>query len=104
MLRQPAPAAQPDGNCLYRAVEDQLRLSDGGESANEGAVVPSHSELRRQAVAHMREHEDQFLPFFAQARLLEAQSFLARGRSSGFVPQDPPSAEGGLSAQHGKAA
>ena len=63
---------QPDGNCLYRAVEDQLRLSDGVEPAGEGAGVPSHSELRRQAVAHMREHEDEFLPFFAQAGLQKA--------------------------------
>ena len=58
--------AQPDGNCLYRAVEDQLRLSGGGEPAAEGAAVPSHSELRGRAVAHMRDHEDEFLPFFAQ--------------------------------------
>ena len=58
--------AQPDGNCLYRAVEDQLRLSDPGAAA--GAAVPSHAELRRKAVAHMREHQDEFLPFFAQVR------------------------------------
>jgi len=66
--------------------------------------VPSHSELRRQAVAHMREHEVEFLPFFAQVRLLTAHSFFCKGCGFGFVPQVRPVADRGTKAQHDRAA
>lgn len=47
---------------MYRAVEDQLRLRDGGQ----GLGLSSYSELRQRAVDRMREREVDFLPFFAQ--------------------------------------
>jgi len=66
----------PDGNCLYRAVEDQLQeavraeaaaggsdASTAGRSAKSAADVPMYEQLRQSAVDYMRSHEDEFAPF-----------------------------------------
>eukprot|EP00899_Mesostigma_viride_P003092 jgi/Mesvir1/12784/Mv22837-RA.1 len=52
----------PDGHCMYRAIEQQLVLSD--VTTGGGAPTPSFQELRVRAAAHMRQHKDEFLPFF----------------------------------------
>lgn len=67
---------QPDGNCLYRAVEDQLQEAARAEAAAGGsdacavgrsgpsaADVPMYEQLRQSAVDYMRSHEDEFAPF-----------------------------------------
>ncbi|KAI3647726.1 hypothetical protein MP228_007947 [Amoeboaphelidium protococcarum] len=41
----------PDGNCLFRSIQDQI-----GNQYN-------HEELRRMAVEYIREHRDDFAPF-----------------------------------------
>ncbi len=56
------PPLQPDGNCMFRAVHDQLRLEGGGSATD----TCSHVELRQRAVEHMRQHEADFLPFITQ--------------------------------------
>lgn len=50
---------------MFRAVEDQLMLQAAGDAAGE-ATPASYVELRQRAVEHMRAHEPDFLPFFAQ--------------------------------------
>lgn len=49
---------KPDGHCLYRAVENQLLLHSNG------APRYSHQDLRQMAAKYMREHADDFLPFY----------------------------------------
>lgn len=48
----------PDGHCLYRALEHQLRL--------QGEQGSSYLELRRAAAQHMRAHDADFRPFIAE--------------------------------------
>ena len=48
---------QPDGNCLYRAVEDQLAPEAAPDSATD------HEQLRARAADYMRAHEKDFAPF-----------------------------------------
>ncbi|KAK9862418.1 hypothetical protein WJX84_000480 [Apatococcus fuscideae] len=55
----------PDGNCLFRAVEDQVELAgprDGSGSA--GSSI--HGDLRQQAASHMLQHPHDYLPFVIQ--------------------------------------
>ncbi|CAL1397667.1 unnamed protein product [Linum trigynum] len=49
---------KPDGNCLYRAVEDQLALISGGSSPY------NHQDLRKMVADYMRQNSSEFLPFF----------------------------------------
>uniref|UniRef100_A0A1J3JUH3 OTU domain-containing protein 6B n=1 Tax=Noccaea caerulescens TaxID=107243 RepID=A0A1J3JUH3_NOCCA len=49
---------KPDGHCLYRAVENQLANLSGGASPY------TYEKLREMAAAYMREHKDNFIPFF----------------------------------------
>lgn len=56
---------QPDGNCLYRAVEDQLAVEHGSS----GSSQLGHEELRAQAADYMRSHEKEFAPFVLPVRL-----------------------------------
>ncbi|CAI0406977.1 unnamed protein product [Linum tenue] len=49
---------KPDGNCLYRAVEDQLALLSGGSSPY------NHQDLRKMVADYMRQNSSDFLPFF----------------------------------------
>ena len=50
---KPAAAAPPaDGNCLFRAIADQIS-GDGGD----------HRTLRARTVAHMQTYPDDFSPF-----------------------------------------
>jgi OTU-like cysteine protease len=48
---------QPDGNCLYRAVEDQLAPEAGAHNDM------GHEQLRARAADYMRAHEKEFAPF-----------------------------------------
>ncbi|CAA7030482.1 unnamed protein product [Microthlaspi erraticum] len=50
---------KPDGHCLYRAVENQLANLSGG-----GASPYTYQKLREMAAAYMREHKNNFIPFF----------------------------------------
>ena len=50
--------SQADGNCLYRAVEDQL-LQCGAASEAAGG----YPALRARVAAHMREHAADYAPF-----------------------------------------
>ena len=51
-------SSQADGNCLYRAVEDQL-LQCGAASEAAGG----YPALRARVAAHMREHAADYTPF-----------------------------------------
>lgn len=53
---------KPDGHCLYRAVEDQLRLRAPSYPTNLDSAVDFRV-LRASAAQYMREHVDDFLPF-----------------------------------------
>lgn len=55
---------QPDGNCLYRAVEDQLAPEAGGANSDTG-----HEQLRARAADYMRAHEKEFAPFVLPVRV-----------------------------------
>ncbi|XP_013402008.1 OTU domain-containing protein 6B-like [Lingula anatina] len=46
-----------DGNCLYCAVEDQLKRK---------GIESSMQQLRQKASNHMREHRDDFMPFLTK--------------------------------------
>jgi OTU-like cysteine protease len=50
---------QSDGHCLYRAVEDQLAITDG-------PAGPSFWELRSLAASYMRLHAAETIPFLTQ--------------------------------------
>ena len=52
----------PDGNCLFRAVEDQIEQA-GPPVSSSGR---SHSDLRQRAASHMQQHPDDYLPFVIQ--------------------------------------
>jgi len=54
---------QADGNCLYRAVEDQLRQCGADDEA-----PGSHAELRARVAAHMRAHAAEYAPFIVPVR------------------------------------
>ncbi|KAH7661118.1 Ubiquitinyl hydrolase 1 protein [Dioscorea alata] len=58
---------KPDGHCLYRAVEDQLQL-------HSSASPYGYLELRKMTADYMREHAEDFLPFFLSDGKLEADS------------------------------
>eukprot|EP00753_Platysulcus_tardus_P013766 PLAT3856.10.p1 GENE.PLAT3856.10~~PLAT3856.10.p1 ORF type:complete len:398 (+),score=202.84 PLAT3856.10:49-1194(+) len=58
-----------DGSCLFRSISDQM---DGGED--------SHAIYRAMAVAHMREHSDDFAPFIVDEPFDDYCSRMARDR------------------------
>ncbi|KAJ0817262.1 putative ubiquitinyl hydrolase 1 [Helianthus annuus] len=47
---------KPDGHCLYRAVEDQLKVK--------GLTFYTFQELRKMVADYMRQNSSDFLPFF----------------------------------------
>lgn len=51
---------KPDGHCMYRAVEDQLAVLHGGTSPY------NFQKLREMVSSYMRDHADDFLPFFSE--------------------------------------
>lgn len=53
---------QPDGHCMYRAVQDQLSLHSDGHSHPATDVT----ELRKKTADYIRQHRDDFLPFLTQ--------------------------------------
>ena len=63
---------QPDGNCLYRAVENQLALESGGSGNLNKAH--RHVALRTAAVDYMRNHEAEFAPFVLPVSRLTRQT------------------------------
>ena len=63
MPAAPCLALQADGHCMYKAVEDQLRLNaDDGDTEQQ----PDFKKLRYMTAQHMREHKEEFLPFLSQ--------------------------------------
>ncbi|KAF4352909.1 hypothetical protein F8388_003300 [Cannabis sativa] len=56
---------QPDGHCLYRAVEDQLAVLSGGRSPH------NYQELRELVASYMRKNASDFLPFFLSENAVE---------------------------------
>jgi len=54
-------AVAADGNCLFRAVSDQLLLLSS--RAGGGGSVPDHAVLRRRAAEYIRAHGPEFAPF-----------------------------------------
>ena len=54
-------AAQADGHCLYRAVNDQLRAHSSGAGPPD-----DYWAIRAKAAAYMRAHPDRFLPFLPE--------------------------------------
>ena len=85
-----SPAAQADGHCLYRAIDDQLQhpATHSQEGNSEGvspaarppeAAAPDtaaphgYQELRATAAGYMRAHAADFEPFVEQVRLLSQQ-------------------------------
>jgi len=66
---------QPDGNCLYRALEDQLQ----GEQGAEKDMPTGHEALRAAAADYMRSHEKEFAPFVLPV------SVLKRARASSWT-------------------
>jgi len=84
----PTTHNQADGHCMYRSIEDQLRLTagksskqqqqdddeddeddsedgseDDEEQREEGDGIPSYQDLRELAADHIRAHRDEFAPF-----------------------------------------
>ncbi|KAI3771885.1 hypothetical protein L6452_03056 [Arctium lappa] len=51
---------KPDGHCLYRAVEDQLKTRGSGN----GSKSYTFPELRKMVAEYMRQNSADFLPFF----------------------------------------
>ena len=54
-------APQADGHCLYRAVNDQLRVHSNGSGC-----ADNYWAIRLKAASYMRAHPDQFLPFMPE--------------------------------------
>ena len=54
-------AVQADGHCLYRAVNEQLRVHSNGSGA-----ADDYWAIRAKAAAYMRAHSDRFLPFMPE--------------------------------------
>ncbi|KAF6159924.1 hypothetical protein GIB67_033008 [Kingdonia uniflora] len=59
---------KPDGHCLFRAVEDQLNEISGGSSPY------TYQELREMVARYMREHAEDFLPFFLTENEIDADT------------------------------
>ena len=60
---------QPDGHCMYRAVQDQLSLHSSGEEAHS----PQHVfTLRHKTADYIRHHKADFLPFLTQVCYIAA--------------------------------
>ena len=63
---------QPDGHCMYRAVEDQLEVHrDGGAHSTHDYTL-----LREKTADYIRNHKDELLPFIIQVSIMSARSFL----------------------------
>ena len=55
---------QPDGHCMYRAVQDQLSLyNDHNANAHSPEGVTA---LRHKTADYIRNHKEEFLPFLTQ--------------------------------------
>ncbi|XP_076893009.1 OVARIAN TUMOR DOMAIN-containing deubiquitinating enzyme 5-like isoform X1 [Bidens hawaiensis] len=54
---------KPDGHCLYRAVEDQLKVK--------GLTFYTFQELRKLVADYMRKNSSDFLPFFLSETIAE---------------------------------
>ena len=54
----------PDGHCLYRSLEDQLRRNPNVSGSDRSSK--SYQELREMAASYLRTHEDEFRPFVIQ--------------------------------------
>ena len=54
-------APQADGHCLYRAVNDQLKVHSNGSGS-----ADNYWAIRAKAAAYMRAHPDRFLPFMPE--------------------------------------
>ena len=69
---------QPDGHCMYRAVQDQLSLrSDDQDQQASTATINDDDcqsdgvmDLRRKTADYIRNHRDDFLPFLMQVAFL----------------------------------
>ncbi|KAL3147843.1 hypothetical protein ABBQ32_002566 [Trebouxia sp. C0010 RCD-2024] len=65
---------QPDGHCMYRAVQDQLSLRSSNDQQHQSATAngdDSHQtddvmDLRKKTADYIRNHRDNFLPFLVQ--------------------------------------
>ena len=55
---------QPDGHCMYRAVEDQLEV----HSNRDANGAHDYTDLRQKTADYMRSHKDELLPFIIQVR------------------------------------
>ena len=53
---------QPDGHCMYRAVQDQLSL----RSDNDHQQTHDVMKLRKKTADYIRQHRSDFLPFLIQ--------------------------------------
>ena len=65
---------QPDGHCMYRAVQDQLTLRSNNDQQHQAAAANSDdshqaddvTDLRKKTADYIRNHRDDFLPFLMQ--------------------------------------
>jgi len=56
-------AVRSDGNCLYAAMADQLKLHNLLLQAKDKSRVSDYKLVRQEAATYMLEHEDDFFPF-----------------------------------------
>lgn len=84
---------QPDGHCMYRAVQDQLSLrSDDQQQQTSAATVSDNDhqtdavmDLRKKTADYMRSHRNDFLPFLMQVRTFAQLLATSFGRNSQYT-------------------
>lgn len=62
---------QSDGNCLFRAIADQLNytgasINDSGSGSSTGDKGYDHTSLRVLAAQHIRSHQDDYEPYLEE--------------------------------------
>lgn len=74
MLTYSLVCLQPDGHCMYRAVQDQLSLHANDQQQQAATSATSEDDhqtddvmdLRKKTADYIRNHRDDFLPFLMQ--------------------------------------
>lgn len=88
MLTHSLLCLQPDGHCMYRAVQDQLSLHSNDQHQQAATTATNENDnqtddvmdLRKKTADYIRNHRGDFLPFLMQVSTFPHLSAKSPGR------------------------